>query len=53
LASSLLQRWQGQGVLGPDAGEREVRQVLNDLNHRVRYAKLEYDEPPASTPVHD
>lgn len=32
-------------------GEYEVRQALNDLNYRLRYALGEYDEPLPSVPV--
>jgi hypothetical protein len=29
-----------------DGTERDLRQSINDLNHRLRYALGEYDEPP-------
>ena len=51
VASHLLQRWQRQGLVGSDATERDVPQVLADLCERVRYAKGEYEEPPTSTPI--
>jgi len=35
------------GLVGRDAGPAELRLALADLNHRVRYALGEYDEPPA------
>jgi hypothetical protein len=35
------------------ADRRGVRQVLNDLNQRVRYALGEYDEPPTPVPRSD
>jgi hypothetical protein len=34
------------GLLADGAGGRELRQALNDLNHRRRYALGECDEPP-------
>ncbi len=33
------------------AYERAVRQAVNDLNHRLRYALGEYPEAPKSVPV--
>lgn len=51
LAEAMLQRWRNQAVLPADATSRDVRQVLADLNQRVRYALGEYAEPPVSTPV--
>jgi hypothetical protein len=30
----------------PGATERDLRQSINDLNHRLRYALGEYGEPP-------
>lgn len=51
LAAAMLQRWEHDGVLGDQATVRDVRQVLADLNQRVRYAKGEYEEPPSSVPV--
>ena len=34
------------GMLGKHWHSRELRQALNDMNHRVRYALGEYDDPP-------
>jgi hypothetical protein len=39
------------GLLAPEAGNRDLRQTLNDLNHRLRYVLGEYDEPPKPMPV--
>ena len=36
----------------PDS-RRKLRQALNDLNHRLRYAHGAYDEPIAPIPVPD
>jgi hypothetical protein len=33
------------------ATDRGFRQALNDLNHRLRYALGEYDDPPQPMPV--
>ena len=38
-------------LLAPEAGNRDLRQALNDLNHRLRYVLGEYNEPPKPTPV--
>jgi hypothetical protein len=50
-AAPLAHRLGRDGLLGEDAGQREVRQALNDLNHRLRYVLGEYDEPIAPLPV--
>ncbi len=44
-------RFAGEGLLQRADDERLIRQALNDLNHRVRYALGEYDTPPAPMPV--
>jgi len=40
-----------EGLLEDRAGDRELRQAVNDLNHRLRYALGEYDERPQPLPV--
>ena len=50
-AIPLAHRLGRDGLLGADAGQREVRQALNDLNQRLRYVLGEYDEPIAPLPV--
>ena len=50
-AAHLARRLTGDGLLAPGAGNRELRQALNDLNHRLRYVHGEYDEEPGSYPV--
>ena len=50
-AAQLAHRLGRDGLVGQDAGQREVRQALNDLNHRLRYVLGEYDEPIAAQPV--
>ena len=39
------------GMLGKHWQSRELRQALNDMNHRVRYALGEYEDPPGPHPV--
>jgi hypothetical protein len=34
------------GLLSVGGTERELRQSISDLNHRLRYALGEYEEPP-------
>lgn len=41
------------GLLGPDGEERDLRQAISDLNHRLRYALGEYDSPLSPIPVPD
>jgi hypothetical protein len=52
LVDHLSGRFTSLGLLPPGARHREVRQALNDMNHRLRYALGEYDEPqePMSVP---
>ena len=47
----LSKRLAKDGLLTPHADQRTFRQALNDLNHRLRYALGEYDEPPQPTPL--
>jgi hypothetical protein len=41
----------GAGRLPDAARDDELRQAVNDMNHRLRHALGEYDEPPTATPV--
>ena len=50
-AKRFADRFSRDGLLTADAGGRQVRQSLNDLNQRLRYVLGEYDEPPESKPV--
>ena len=43
-ARHLADRMSRDGLLTANPGSREVRQGLNDLNHRLRYLLGEYDE---------
>jgi hypothetical protein len=51
LANHVSDRFARDGLLGHGATRRELRQAINDLNHRLRYAKGEHAEPPRSVPV--
>lgn len=49
-ASHIARSWSRDGlVAGPS--NHDLRQSLNDLNHRLRYVLGEYDEPIDPTPV--
>jgi hypothetical protein len=50
-AAPLAHRLGRDGLLGEDAGQRDFRQALNDLSHRLRYVLGEYDVPIAPLPV--
>jgi hypothetical protein len=50
-AAPLAHRLGRDGLLVADAGQREVRQSLNDLNQRLPYVLGEYDEPISPLPV--
>ena len=51
LRRKLRERLIDVGLLEEEASDREFRQAVNDLNHRLRYALGEYSEPPKSLPV--
>ena len=53
LGEQLAQAWTRRGLVTGHSDRRGVRQVLNDLNQRVRYAPGEYDEPPTPVPLSD
>jgi hypothetical protein len=46
LSGRIRDRLERVGLLEAGGTERDLRQALNDLNHRLRYALGEYDEPP-------
>ncbi len=50
-AKRFADRLSRDGLLTAEAGSRQVRQSLNDLNQRLRYVLGEYDEPSESKPV--
>ncbi len=51
LSGHLGRRLAEDGVAGVDPDERAVRQAVNDLNHRLRYALGEYPDAPTPSPV--
>ena len=44
-------RFVQQGLLDADHDQHDLRQAINDLNQRIRYAAGEYDAPPSSVPL--
>ena len=50
-AHHLAARLTKDGLLAAEPSNRDLRQALNDLNHRLRYVHGEYAEPPQSMPV--
>jgi hypothetical protein len=52
-ARRLRDRFVREGLLSEQATPRQLRQAINDLNHRLRYALGEYPEPPQSVGVPD
>jgi hypothetical protein len=46
LSGRIRDRLERVELLEPGGTERDLRQSINDLNHRLRYALGEYDEPP-------
>jgi hypothetical protein len=51
LANHLSRRFESLGLVRAGAREQELRQALNDMNHRLRYALGEYEEPQEPMPV--
>jgi hypothetical protein len=49
--SKVAERFVQQGVLDADHDQRDLRQAINDMNQRIRYAAGEYDAPPSSVPL--
>jgi hypothetical protein len=47
----LRERLEAAGLLARGGDERAVRQAINNLNHRLRYALGEYPAPPETSPV--
>jgi len=50
-AQGLATRLSRDGLMGSPAGNRDLRQTLSDLNHRLRHVLGEYDDPPGPMPV--
>jgi hypothetical protein len=51
LSRRIRRRLERVELLGPGGTERDLRQSISDLNHRLRYALGEYDQPPQPVPV--
>lgn len=51
IVGKVRQRLEEADLLTQGASPRDLRQAINDLNHRLRYALGEYDEPPEPLPV--
>jgi hypothetical protein len=45
LSGRIRDRFERVEILDPGGTERDLRQSINDLNHRLRYALGEYDQP--------
>lgn len=50
-ARGVADRFVRQGLLAPDYDRRDLRQAINDTNHRLRYAAGEYDSPLPPIPL--
>nr|WP_296075944.1 hypothetical protein [uncultured Actinoplanes sp.] len=51
LAGRIRDRLERAAILAPGGSGRDVRQSVNDLNHRLRYALGEFDVPPSPEAV--
>jgi hypothetical protein len=40
-----------EGLLGAGYDQHDLRQAINDMNQRIRYAAGECDTPPSSIPL--
>ena len=49
--SKIADRFVQQGLLAADHDQHDLRQAINDLNQRLRYAAGEYDNPPPPIPL--
>jgi hypothetical protein len=47
----VAERFVQQGLLAADHDQRDLRQAINDMNQRLRYAAGEYDSPPTPIPL--
>ncbi len=47
----VAERFMQQGLMGADHDQHDLRQAINDMNQRIRYAAGEYDTPPSSVPL--
>jgi hypothetical protein len=51
VASKVAERFVQAGLLAADHGQYDLRQAINDMNQRIRYAAGEYDRAPPSIPL--
>ena len=51
LLDQLSRRFSSVGLTVDGASDRELRQAIDDLGQRLRYALGEYDDPPEQMPV--
>jgi hypothetical protein len=51
ITGKVAERFVQQGSLAAGHDQRDLRQAINDMNHRLRYAAGEYDAPPAPMPL--
>jgi hypothetical protein len=47
----VAERFAREGMLDADHDQHDLRQAINDMNQRIRYAAGEYDTPPPSIPL--
>jgi hypothetical protein len=47
----VAERFVQQGLLSADYGQHDLRQAINDMNQRIRYAAGEYDTRPSPIPL--
>ncbi len=47
----VAERFVREGLLGAGYDQRDLRQAINDMNQRIRYAAGEYDTPPSPVPL--
>jgi hypothetical protein len=51
LSDRIRHRLESAMLLEPGGTEPDLRQAINDLNHRLRYALGEHEEQPSPLPV--
>jgi len=49
--TKVAERFVQQGLLAADHDGRDLRQAINDINQRLRYAAGEYNSPPPPIPL--
>jgi hypothetical protein len=47
----VAERFVREGLLGADYDQRDLRQAINDMSHRIRFAAGEYETLPSSMPL--